>query len=383
MTWAWDEQTRLRRGRRAAVFGPVAIAVVALFGTFGAWHNQPDARPPGPLGILLLLAGPAALLAARRRPRAVLLAVLAITLGYLALGFPYGPVLLSLAAAAIVTVVRGFRAFAWLTAGVALLGVQLIRIGLRDEDFSWFGLTATVAWGLIVLGVGELIRLNRARQAEWRRARAEAQRRRASEDQLRVARELHDVVAHHMSLINVQAGVALHLVDRRPEQVELALTTIKDASKEALTELRALIGVLRAEGEDVPRAPAADLAGLAPLINRASQAGVSTTLEVDGDLDDVPAAVGAVGFRIIQEAITNVVRHSGATRARVRVTVGTGTLDVAVTDNGRGPGPDPVPGNGLRGMTERATAVSGTVRLDDGPDGGAALVAHLPWGMHS
>ncbi|CAM3374350.1 sensor histidine kinase [Occultella aeris] len=365
------------------MFGPVAIAVVALFGTFGAWHNQPDARGPGPLGVLLLLAGPAALLAARRRPRAVLLAVLAITLGYLALGFPYGPVLLSLAAAVIVTVVRGHRAFAWLTAGVALLGVQLIRVGLRGEDFSWFGLTATIAWGLIVLGVGELIRLNRARQAEWRRARAEAQRRRASEDQLRVARELHDVVAHHMSLINVQAGVALHLVDRRPEQVELALTTIKDASKEALTELRALIGVLRAEGEDAPRAPAADLAGLAPLINRASQAGVTTTLEVDGDLDDVPAAVGAVGFRIIQEAITNVVRHSGATRARVRVTVGPGTLDLGVTDNGHGPGPNPVPGNGLRGMTERATAVGGTVRLDDGPDGGAALVAHLPWGMDS
>ncbi|TDE92716.1 sensor histidine kinase [Occultella glacieicola] len=385
MTWAWDEHTRERRRRRAAVFGPVALAIVQLFGTFGAWHNQPDSRPPGPLGILLLLAGPLALLGARWRPRTVLVAVLAITLTYLALGFPYGPVVLSPAVAAIITVVRGHRTFAWLAAGATLLGIQVIRVTLREETFTWFGTTATVAWALIVLGIGELIRLNRARQAEFRRARAEAERRRVSEDQLRVARELHDVVAHHMSLINVQAGVALHLVDRRPEQVELALTTIKDASKEALTELRALIGVLRAEGEGAPRAPAADLGGLAPLISRASQAGVSTTLEVVGDLDDVPAAVGTAGFRIVQEAITNVVRHSGATRARarVRITVTDSALEVAVTDNGRGPGPAPVPGNGLRGMAERATAVGGSVRLTDGPDGGAALVAQLPWRTNS
>ena len=142
---------------------------------------------------------------------------------------------------------------------------------------------------LIIVGIGELLRLNRARQLEARRARAEERRREAGEERLRIARELHDVVAHHMSLIHVQAGVALHVLDRKPDQVETALTTIKDASKEALTELRALIGVLRAEGEaGAALARWRRLPALQELAARTSQAGVSTTVDVHGDLGGVP-----------------------------------------------------------------------------------------------
>jgi signal transduction histidine kinase len=188
-----------------------------------------------------------------------------------------------------------------------------------------------------------------------------------------------------MSLIHVQAGVALHLVDRKPEQVETALTTIKDASKEALTELRALIGVLRADGEEAPLAPVARLEGLDELADRTSHAGVTTTVEVTGDLGTIPTATGTAAYRIVQEAVTNVVRHSGATRARISVVVGAHELEVTVTDNGRGPGDlDSGAGTGLRGMRERASALGGSVDLGPAPDsasgGGARLHATLPLG---
>ena len=192
-----------------------------------------------------------------------------------------------------------------------------------------------------------------------------------------------------MSLIHVQAGVALHLVDRKPEQVETALETIKDASKEALTELRALIGVLRAEGELAPRAPVARLEALDELADRASHAGVTTTVDVTGDLAAVPASVGTAAYRIVQEAVTNVVRHSSATRARISVDVGTHDLDVTVTDDGRGPGDAgredaSHEGTGLRGMRERASALGGSIELTEAADsasgGGARLHTRLPLG---
>ena len=165
--------------------------------------------------------------------------------------------------------------------------------------------------------------MRRANIVEARRTRAERARRQVGEERLRIARELHDVVAHHMSLINVQAGVALHLVDRKPEQVETALATIKDASKEALIELRALIGVLRADGEDGPAAcRSRRLASLDDLVGRTRQAGVELQARVEGDTSGLPAAVELAAYRIIQEAVTNIVRHSGARSATCRVVVG-------------------------------------------------------------
>jgi signal transduction histidine kinase len=143
--------------------------------------------------------------------------------------------------------------------------------------------------------------------------------------------------------------------------------------------LRALIGVLRAEGEAAPLAPVASLAALDELAARTSQAGVSTTVDVDGNLDAVPAGLSAAAFRIVQEAVTNVVRHSQATRARIVVHLGDDALEVSVTDNGRGPGVSPE-GAGLRGMRERASALGGSVRLGPGSDGGARLHATLPLG---
>ena len=373
--------------RRFWVVAPVFLAFVQVVGTFGASRNQPDARAPDVIAVLIALAGPASLYFLSRRPRTVLLFVTAITSVYVAMGYAAGPVFASFVISAVVNVARSRRVEAWgAVAGLLILSMAIQYFA--QDTWSWGYAAGVLAWSLLVLAIGELVRLNRARMMEHRRARAEEKRREAGEERLRIARELHDVVAHHMSLIHVQAGVALHLVDRRPEQVETALTTIKDASKEALTELRALIGVLRAEGEEAPRAPVARLEGLAELADRASHAGVTTTVEVSGDLGSVPASVGTAAYRIAQEAVTNVVRHSGATRARIAVAVGPHELDLTVTDNGRGPEDADAGiengGTGLRGMRERASALGGSVDLtatsDSASGGGARLHATLPLG---
>ncbi len=367
------------------VVGPVLLAFVQVVGTFGASRGQPEARDPDVFAVALALAGPLSLYALRRHPRAVLLFVTLVTSVYVASGYAFGPIFASFVGAAVVNVARSRRAEAWTAVGVLACLALVARPVLLDHGWSWGFFGGVVAWSLLVLTAGELVRLNRARMAEYRRARVEERRREAGEERLRVARELHDVVAHHMSLIHVQAGVALHLVDRKPDQVETALATIKDASKEALTELRALIGVLRAEGESAPRAPVARLEGLHELADRTSHAGVTTTVDLTGDLVSVPAAVGTAAYRIVQEAVTNVVRHSGATRARIEVVVGAQELDVSVTDNGRGPGDADADhdGTGLRGMRERAVTLGGQVELAAAPGGGARLHATLPLGVGS
>ena len=358
---------------------PVFLAVLQVFGTFGAGHGQPEARTPDALAIALALVGPAALLIIPGRTRLLLATIASATFVYVALGYPYGPVFVSFAAAVAIAVTRGLRVAAWSAVGAALALSVIARIVIRGEGWSWSWLAGVCAWALIVVGIGELVRLNRARVVEAGRARSESRRREAGEERLRIARELHDVVAHHMSLIHVQAGVALHVLDRKPDQVETALTTIKDASKEALTELRALIGVLRAEGEGAPIAPSASLANLPELAARTSQTGISTTLDVRSDLAPVPHAVSAAAYRIAQEAVTNVVRHSGATRADIQVEVGDRVLRLTVHDNGRGLAGSSE-GTGIRGMRERAAALGGRIEIGRGVAGGTRVQADLPLG---
>ena len=204
-----------------------------------------------------------------------------------------------------------------------------------DEPWSWGQFLGVCAWSLVLLSAGEVIRVRRERAQSARRIRVETERRQANEERLRIARELHDVVAHHMSLINVQAGVALHLVDRKPEQAQTALMAIKDASKEALVELRALVGVLRDETEAAPRFPASMLDSLDDLVERSAHAGLTVHKVVEGDVR--PAARRRSSSRrsaIVQEAITNVVRHSGAQRADVRLDYGADVLSVRIDDAG-------------------------------------------------
>ncbi|MGH3471621.1 MAG: sensor histidine kinase [Nocardioidaceae bacterium] len=368
------------RGRRAGVVGPLALAVVQIVGTLGAAHRQ-QGRALDVLAFALLLAGPAALLLVRRAPVPVLWFVTAVTLGYLVRDYPFGPFIFSMVVAVITAVVLKHR-LAAVAAMVALVCGHFVIHGLiLNGGWSWPLVLGVSAWALVVLFVAEVIRGRQDRVAASRRERAETQRRQANEERLRIARELHDVVAHHMSLINVQAGVALHLMDRRPEQAQTALAAIKDASREALTELRSLVGVLRDEDEAAPRAPVTRLDGLDELVRRSGQAGLDVRQRVTGTPRPLPVAVDLAAFRVVQEAITNVVRHSGARRADLWLDYGDEVLGVQVDDDGRGI-PDralaEAEGNGIRGMRERAHALRGELTVGKSPSGGARVTLRLP-----
>jgi signal transduction histidine kinase len=214
-------------------------------------------------------------------------------------------------------------------------------------------------------------------------------RRRAGEERLRIARELHDVLAHNISLINVQAGVALHLMEEQPEQARTALTAIKAASKDALGELRSVLDVLRHVDEGAPRAPTAGLADLDRLVSGATAAGIDVRVVTSGTPRPLPPSVDLAAFRIVQEALTNVTRHAGQATATVSLTYGEEGLTVSVEDDGRGvngagagTGPERPRerggGNGIRGMKERASALGGDVEAGPRPGGGFRVTASLP-----
>jgi len=366
---------------------PIVAAFVQLVGTLGAQHNQPDRRPVDTLAVVLLLAGPAALLGRHRWPLPALAAVAATTLGYLLRGYPWGPFFLSLAVALVIAVRLRHRLAAWLAGGAVYAGYFGL-VGMtnpaRRPDLG--ALLGTAAWLLVVLGFGELSRASRERAAETARSLAEEERRRASDERLRIARELHDVLAHNISLINVQAGVALHLMDGNPEQVRAALTAIKQASKDALVELRSTLGVLRAVDEDVPRAPAARLAQVEDLVGQVRAAGLAARVEVDGERRTLPAGVDLAAYRIIQEALTNVRKHAPGASATVHIGYAGTELLIRVDDDGPGlPGPLAAPGaggtgggNGLPGMRERAGALGGELVAGPRPGGGFRVQARLP-----
>ncbi|MFF3948522.1 sensor histidine kinase [Streptomyces sp. NPDC001902] len=367
----------------------LVIAVVQVVGTTAAAHNAPDRVTLGHFGYALLLAGPVLLLWRNRAPVAAAAAVSAVTLAYVAAGYPYGPVFLSIVAAYFTAVAAGRRRAVLIIAAALYTAYLLITVWLYrwlppagDEAASWAQVSGAAAWLLAILAVAELWRLRREQFVRDRRERAEAERRRADEERLRIARELHDVLAHSISVINVQAGVALALMDERPEQARQALTTIKAASKEALGEVRQVLGTLRSPGE-APRSPAPGLDRLPELLEQAAGAGLAVDITRDGRIGALPPGVDLAAFRIVQEALTNVIRHSGSRTARVRVTRRRDAVELRVDDDGPATAtadhaPDSGGGNGLLGMRERAAALGGTVEAGPRADGGFRVLARLP-----
>jgi signal transduction histidine kinase len=388
---------------------PFVVLVLQLMGSSGAQygaHDRPLPYHPTPLdpfAHLLLLAGPVALLARRRHPVVTLVAVGAVTLLYYLRAYVYGPAFLAAAVAMTAAVTAGHRRIVWIGTGLgfagyfaltAVTGLPPARSGAASDRLFPFGrptLAAgafVLAWVLVVLTSAEIVRIRTEKAAQAARTREEEGRRRASEERLLIARELHDVLAHNISMINVRAGVALHLVDERPGQatdpvVRDALAAIKEASKEALTEMRSVIGVLRRQGDDAaPRTPTAGLARLDELVARARSAGLTVHTEIEGSARPLPAGVDLAAFRIAQESLTNVTRHAGPgpVSAWVRMTYGDRDLLVQVEDDGRGAVllADGSGGSGLPGMRERAMALGGEFSAGPRPGGGFRVRARLP-----
>jgi signal transduction histidine kinase len=276
-------------------------------------------------------------------------------------------------------VTGGARRAAWLTTFVGLAAYFTLAAVRRVEPVNSATVAAHTSSLLLVLAVAELAMAGRQRRLAAERTRAEEARRRAGEERMRIARELHDVLAHNISLINVQAGVALHLMDEQPGQSRSALQAIKQASNDALGELRSVLDVLRQGDEAPPRSPASGLAHLDSLVSRAGATGLEVRTRVEGTPRPLPAGTDLAAYRIIQESLTNVTRHAGPATATVLVRYGHDDLTVQVDDDGRGPSSTNGPGGaGIRGMRERVAALGGELDAGPRPGGGFRVLAHLP-----
>lgn len=365
---------------------PVAVCVVQQVGSGFAAHNQrADTVGLDGTARALLTLGPLLLLARFRFPRTAVLGTCGVTLAYLAAGYPYGPVLLSVVVAGFTALVAGYRYATWGALGMLWLGTVLashtvyrLLPSAGDGPGTWGADLFMLAWMVALCTAGELARVRGAERERQRRAAEEAERRRADEERLRIARELHDVLAHSISVINVQAGVGLTLLDSDPAQARTALTTIKEASKEALGEVRQVLTALRTPG-DAPRTPAPGLDRLPELTEQAAGAGLRVAITTEGRPGPLPPGADLAAFRVVQEALTNVVRHSGSRTARVLVRYGAGDLKLLVDDEGPATGTGPSGGgNGLVGMRERAASLGGTVEAGQRADGGFRVRAVIP-----
>ncbi|MCP2340707.1 sensor histidine kinase [Actinomadura rupiterrae] len=234
-----------------------------------------------------------------------------------------------------------------------------------------------IAWLIAAGAAGVALRQAERRADEAERTREETARLRASEERLHIARELHDSLTHQISIIKVQAGVAVHLARKRGEEVPAALLAIQEAGREATRELRATLETLRDDAATPPHG----LDHVSDLVERARGTGLATTLTIEGQRHDVPTEVDRTAYRIVQESLTNTARHAAATTASIVIDYRPGMLAIRVDDDGRAtPGHAPVPGVGLLGMRERVTALGGRLRAEPRGEGGFTVQAELPVG---
>jgi signal transduction histidine kinase len=340
------------------------------------------------LGYLLALLHTLPLATRRRFPGAVLGITVASGLAVAALGLP--PVVLGLAILVAVYSVAAYGDRWTSLAGLAAaeLGsaaIQLTPGRVQTPTVISNGLVIGAAWLL-----GHFVGIRRAytarleRTAALERARAESARRAVIEERLRLARELHDVVAHSISVIAVQSGVGAHVANTQPEEAAKALAAIEATSRAALTELRRLLGVLREEGEPQGSlAPVPGLADLDALVAEVAKVGVGVRVRVEGTPSQLPVGVDLSAYRIVQEALTNVVKHAGTARAQVTIGYRDHEVMVEVSDDGQGVIPptdngQARVGHGLIGMRERVAAFGGDLEVGPRPGGGFRVAARLP-----
>ncbi|MCK8679721.1 sensor histidine kinase [Streptomyces lichenis] len=381
----------------------LAVLVSMVAGSYADPHRPDGAvfgdRAPDLPSLLLMAVGAAALLVRRRAPLLALGCTGAVTVLEFAGGDPAAPVAMGAVVALFTVAARTDRPTTW-RVGLATMAVLTGTAMICGPD-PWYAQEnlAVSAWTGMAAAAGDAVRSRRAfvdaireRAERAERTREEEARRRVAEERLRIARDLHDVVAHLIALVNVQAGVAAHVMDRRPDQAKEALAHVRTASRSALDELRTTVGLLRQSGDpEAPTEPAPGLALLDELLAGFRHAGLPVQL-ARPDEGPLPSAVDLAAYRIIQEALTNVRKHAGpGVRAEVSVLRFGGSVEVTVlddggrawartdaVDDGTGTGSRTGGGHGLLGMRERVTALGG--ELTSGPryGGGFRVQAILP-----
>ena len=372
------------------------VALVTVLAVAGAWAEANPVHHYGglhlaahpPLAAYLLLAVPAlALIWRNSRPVEVLALTVAGAAGWAVLGQIDGAALVPVIVAVYwVALTRAWRTA--VAAGLAGAAVIFVAEGLAGP-FGWFGgpnatmwpeLLAAGAAGGYVAARRQWLAAERDRAARAGQAREQETRRRVDAERMRIARELHDVVAHSMAMINVQATAAAMQLATDPASAAEAIQAIRAASKSGLRELRAILQVLRQADGPGPAVAVPDLRAIAALAEATTAAGTPATLEPAGLPVPLPPPVALAAYRIVQESLTNVVRHAGRAAATVSLRQDSGYLHVDVINDG---GTTPAAfsggtGAGLAGMAERAAALGGTLNAGPRPGGGFAVHARLP-----
>ncbi|MGW5775167.1 sensor histidine kinase [Streptomyces sp. NPDC003863] len=377
----------------------VGALVAMVAGSFTDPHGSPDGptfgdKAPSAWGVVVMIAGAAALVCRRRKPFAVLAFTVTITLFELIDDNRPAPIAMSAVIALYTVAARTDRPTTW-RVGLATMAVLTVA-AMAFGPTPWYAQEnlGVFAWTGMAAAAGDAVRSRRAfidamteRAERAERTREEEAGRRVAEERLRIARDLHDVVAHHIALVNVQAGVAAHVMDKRPDQAKEALAHVREASRSALDELRATVGLLRQSGDpEAPTEPAPGLAVLDGLLDSFRKAGLPVTLARADEGLTLPATVDLAAYRIVQEALTNVRKHAGTdAKAEVSVVKVGRTVEITVLDNGTPPAvpppaaeQPPVGGHGLLGMRERVGALGGTLTAAPRYGGGFRVQAILP-----
>ena len=333
---------------------------------------------------LLLAASSIALLWRKRRPLIVLLATLIAGLVWDVIGLDYGPSL------AILISLYGVGRYIAdnLTSLLAVAAALILVVGddlIEGEPASVIGLSLALVFlgwylGRRIKGRREYLALVEERAEYLQRAQTAEAQRAVDEERTRIARELHDLVAHRVSMITVQAGAAQTVAASDPERAVRAMEAVEQAGREALDELRQVLGVLRPDGQSENLVPMHGLADIADLVADMQSAGMDVSLSNDGAPDRLPAGVDLASYRIVQEALTNVLKHAGPEpEAEVRLSANDQMLTIEVTDRGSGGSTLPGSGHGVMGMRERAALLGGTFEAGPRPGGGFRIMARLPF----
>jgi signal transduction histidine kinase len=359
----------------------IAVCVAAALIIVGSSAHHP-ATDLDLLGYALLAAGGLALAGRRQAPVPVLAVTGLCAVGYQAAGFEVPAVAYLFAVYAAMR--AGYRTITVATSVAVLVALPLAALASPLEGIAGAFAQARdaleLAWLIAAGAAGEALRQAEQRADEAERTREETARRRAGEERLHIARELHDTLTHQISVIKVQAEVAVHLARKRGEQVPDSLLAILEAGREATRELRATLEALR----DDDKTPPHGLDHIPELVERARAAGLDATLTIDGQRHDMPTAVDRTAYRIVQESLTNVARHAAAATASVQIDYRPDALAIRVDDDGKAT-PDTAhkPGVGLLGMRERVTALGGRLRAEPRTEGGFTVQAELPVGRTS